>query len=114
MKRIALVEDEALLREELARMLQKAGYEISQIVDFEGVAGQLLSLSPDLVVLDLNLPGESGFGICRQLKCKSAIPVLVLTSRDQMRDELQALELGADEYLTKPCRRSFLQGFVKY
>ena len=108
MKRIALVEDEALLREELARMLQKAGYEISQIVDFEGVAGQLLFLAPDLVVLDLNLPGESGFGICRQLKCKSAIPVLVLTSRDQMRDELQALELGADEYLTKPCRKERL------
>lgn len=64
--------------------------------------------SPDLVLLDLNLPGTGGFQICRELKRKSAIPVLVLTSRDQMRDELHALEPGADEYLTKPCQKERL------
>ena len=107
-KRIALVEDEVLMREELAQMLKKAGYEIEEIREFEDVAGELLALTPDLVLLDLNLPGASGFQICRDMKRKSAIPVLVLTSRDQMRDELQALELGADEYLTKPCRKERL------
>lgn len=108
MKRIALVEDGELMREELARMLEKADYEIAQIREFKDVPEQLLALSPDLVLLDLNLPGTGGFQICREIKQKSAIPVLVLTSRDQMRDELKALELGADEYLTKPCRKERL------
>lgn len=104
MKRIAVVEDEILMREELSELLQKAGYEVYGICEFSDVPAQLFALSPDLVLLDLNLPGSSGFHICREIKKESGIPVLVLTSRDQLRDELRALELGADEYLTKPCR----------
>ena len=60
------------------------------------------------MLLDLNLPGMGGFQICRELKQKSSIPVLVLTSRDQLQDELHALDLGADEFLTKPCRKERL------
>lgn len=108
MKQIVIAEDELFMREELSDILQKAGYEILEITEFDHVADQILTLSPDLALLDLNLPGMSGFQICRELKQKSAIPVLVLTSRDQMRDELHALELGADEYLTKPCRKERL------
>ncbi|MCI7813505.1 MAG: response regulator transcription factor [Lachnospiraceae bacterium] len=108
MKRIAIVEDEVLVREELIQMIQKAGYEVDALTLFEDVADQLLCLSPDLVLLDLNLPVTSGFQICREIKQKSAIPILVLTSRDQMRDELHALDLGADEYLTKPFRKERL------
>lgn len=108
MKRIAIVEDEVFMREELSDMLRKAEYQVDEISEFEDVAGQLLKLSPDLILLDLNLPEVSGFQICREIKQKSAIPVLVLTSRDQLRDELHALDLGADEYLTKPCRRERL------
>lgn len=108
MKRIAVVEDEKLMREELVKMLGKSGYEPVEICDFSDVADQLITLSPDLVLLDLNLPGTGGFQICRDVKQKSSIPVLVLTSRDQMKDELRALNLGADEYLTKPCRRERL------
>ena len=108
MKRIAIVEDERFMREELSDMLCRAGYVAYPVTSFDDVAGQLLSLSPDLILLDLNLPGESGFQICRTVKQKSAIPVLVLTSRDAMRDELHALGLGADEYLTQPCRKERL------
>lgn len=108
MKRIAIVEDEVFMREELSELLGRAGYEPLAVEKFEDTAQALLDLSPDLVLLDLNLPGAGGFQICRELKRKSAIPVLVLTSRDQMRDELHALELGADEYLTKPCPRERL------
>lgn len=96
------------MREELSDILRKAGYTVHEISEFQDVAGQLLQLSPDLVLLDLNLPDTSGFQICRTIKQKSAVPVLVLTSRDQMRDELHALDLGADEYLTKPCRKERL------
>lgn len=107
-KRIAVVEDEPMMREELVEMLEKSGYEAAAVTDFRDVVGQLLELSADLILLDLNLPGASGFQICREIKRKSTVCVLVLTSRDQLRDELQALELGADEYLTKPCRKERL------
>lgn len=108
MKHIAIAEDEFLMREELSDMLRKAGYQVSEISEFENVTEQLLALSPDLILLDLNLPGTSGFQICREIKQTSSLPVLVLTSRDQLRDELHALDLGADEYLTKPCRKERL------
>ena len=108
MKRIAVVEDEVYTREELCNMLEKAGYSALAVTAFENAAEQLTVLAPDLVILDLNLPEISGFQICRDLKQKTSIPVLVLTSRDQMSDELQALRLGADEYLPKPCRKERL------
>ena len=108
MKRIAIVEDDVLMREELEAVLKKAGYETETVCNFEDAQTCLLNLSPDMILLDLNLPGASGFQICRGIKQKTSIPVLVLTSRDQMKDELLALNLGADEYLTKPCRRERL------
>lgn len=108
MKRIAIVEDDVPMREELEAVLKKAGYETETVCNFEDAQTCLLNLSPDMILLDLNLPGVSGFQICRGIKQKTSIPVLVLTSRDQMKDELLALNLGADEYLTKPCRRERL------
>ena len=108
MKRIAVVEDEVYMREELCNMLQKDGYLAEAITELEDAARLLAALRPDLVILDLNLPEISGFQICQELKNKTAIPALVLTSRDQVKDELQAFHLGADEYLTKPCRKDRL------
>lgn len=108
MKRIAVVEDEFYIREELCDMLKKEGYLVEAISDFEDADKLLIALRPDLVVLDLNLPEISGFQICQEIKNKTAIPVLVLTSRNQVKDELQAFQLGADEYLTKPCRKDRL------
>ena len=92
MKHIIIVEDEVFMREELEEIFQKAGYLVTCITEFSQVVEEILQLTSGLVLLDLNLPGKSGF------------PILILTSRDQMKDELQALHLGADEYLTKPCR----------
>ena len=108
MKRIAVVEDEVYMREELCYILQKDGYLVETITEFEDAARLLAALRPDLVVLDLNLPEISGFQICQELKNKTSIPVLVLTSRDQVKDELRAFQFGADEYLTKPCRKDRL------
>ena len=65
MKRIAVVEDEPLMREELSRMLRHAGYHVEEILEFHQAAEQLEAISPDLVILDLNLPGASGIHICR-------------------------------------------------
>lgn len=108
MKTIVIVEDDPLMREELEGLLQKARYQVQSVTDFSQVTESLLQSQADLVLLDLNLPNISGFSICRELKQKSTIPVLILTSRDQMRDELHALDLGADEYLTKPCGKERL------
>ncbi|MBO4636910.1 MAG: response regulator transcription factor [Clostridiales bacterium] len=104
MKHIVIVEDEALVREELSSTLSNNGYRVSVVEDFGDASNVILDLCPDLVLLDLNLPQVSGYQICRDLKNKSSIPVLILTSQDQLKDELHALELGADEFITKPYR----------
>ena len=103
-----IAEDDVFMREELASILMKEGYETDCLADFSDAARKILSLSPDLVLLDLNLPGITGFEICRSIRKISTVPVLVLTSRDQLKDELHALKLGADEYLTKPCHKDRL------
>ena len=108
MKRIAVVEDEEMVAKELGSMLEKDGYDVTLVTDFLSVTESILSDPPDLLLLDINLPEKSGFQICREIKNKSAVPVVVLTSRDQLRDELHALELGADEYITKPYRKERL------
>lgn len=108
MSRIVIVEDESFMREELANLLQKAGYETCCLDEFSDTAKQVMEREPDLVLLDINLPGQTGFEICKFIRQKSLVPILVLTSRDAMRDELHALGLGADEYLSKPCHKERL------
>lgn len=108
MKKVAIVEDEQFMREELAHIFSKAGYEVFCLTEFADAAEIILVQQPGLVLLDLNLPGTSGFTICRELKARSSIPVLVLTSRNRLDDELGVLRLGADEYLTKPCHKDRL------
>lgn len=104
MKRILVIEDEVLVRDEIAILLEKAGYQVDKITDFKETSRQIIKYETDLVILDLNLPGETGFQICKNLKAASSVPILILTSREQLRDEVYALKLGADEYLTKPFR----------
>ena len=108
MTRILIVEDEESYREPLVYQLTREGYDVSAAATGEEGLELFTKGGIDLVLLDLNLPGMGGFQICRELKQKSSIPVLVLTSRDQLQDELHALDLGADEFLTKPCRKERL------
>lgn len=103
MERIVIVEDDVFLREELQNILEKEGYSVECISSFDTPVKDIISASPSLILLDLNLPNLSGFDICRALKTKGIGPILVLTSRNQLSDELHALDLGADDYLTKPC-----------
>ncbi len=113
MKKIVIVEDDALMREELTDIFGKAGYETCCITCFSNTLKDILSEVGDLILLDLNLPGMNGFDICRQAKRRISAPILVLTSKDQLKDELHALQLGADEYLTKPCPASRLLARVE-
>ena len=107
-EKILVVDDDKNICELLRLYLVKEGYNVTMAHDGSAALAEFDKLHPDLVLLDLNLPEVSGFQICRDIKRRSALPVLVLTSRDQLRDEVHALELGADEYLTKPYRRERL------
>jgi len=98
--RIMVVEDDVYMREELTDLLRKSGYETASLFDFENAIPEITEYSPDLVLLDINLPFHSGFEICKELKAKQLGTVLVLTARDKLQDELHALDLGADDYLT--------------
>ena len=108
MAKIVIVEDDVFLREELQSILQKEGYLVEAVSSFSNAGEEIADLHPSLVLLDINLPGNSGFAICRSLKAQGLGPILVLTSRNQLNDELRALDLGADDYLTKPCHPSRL------
>ena len=81
MKKILIIEDDRNLLNELREFLGNRGYEVSSIDNFLKASEEALDLKPDLVILDINLPGISGFDICRSLKEKSNIPILMLTSR---------------------------------
>ena len=90
MARIAIVEDDVYMREELENLLKKNGYEVFSILDFENVISCIISYSPDLILLDINLPFYSGFELCKELKSKQLGTVLILTARDRLQDELHA------------------------
>lgn len=102
--RIVIVEDEENIRKELKQLLQNSMYEVLAIEDFSDVAEQVIRMNPeaDLVLLDLNLPEESGFTICTKIREHSEIPVIFLTSRTDSMDELTGILKGADDYITKP------------
>ena len=101
--RILLVEDDGLLGEAIRGGLQQAGYTVDWLQDGTLAARGLFHDPPDLLVLDLGLPGESGLSILRQLRKRgSDLPVLVLTARDTVEDRITGLDAGADDYLVKP------------
>lgn len=110
---ILVVDDEISLQETVAYNLRKQGYEVVTVGD--GLAGleNARSLKPDLILLDLMLPGMDGFEVCRQLRRDSTIPVLMLTARDDEIDRVVGLEVGADDYLTKPFSMRELMARVK-
>lgn len=103
MSKIVIIEDDIYLREEIVNTFAKKGYSVSSISSFAMPEQEILDINPDLAVLDINLPGKSGFELCKWLKARATFPILILTARDALSDELYALGLGADDFLTKPC-----------
>jgi two-component system KDP operon response regulator KdpE len=99
---VLIVDDEASIRRALTRALGARGYEVEVAVDGQDALVVFESFSPDLVVLDLNLPELDGFGVCKKLRSWSSVPIIVLSVREDESDKVEALDLGADDYLTKP------------
>jgi DNA-binding response OmpR family regulator len=102
------VEDDATIRRELGALLGKYGYGVTAVEDFDDVAGHVLGAGPQLVLLDLNLPGRDGFDVCREIRKTSDVPIIVVTSRDSEMDELMSLNLGADSFVSKPYNTGIL------
>lgn len=102
MTRVLVVEDDVALREECARLLGLNGYAVTTCDEFEDVVGEILRAAPDCVILDLHLPGADGLSACRDVRRHSNVPIVVLTSSDSEFDEVMAMNLGADDYVTKP------------
>lgn len=100
--RIALIEDEPAIRQELTLLLQNALYDVTALRDFANAASAALAASPDLILLDIKLPGASGFDICTEVRAVSDVPILFLTSQTSAADELNGMLKGGDDYITKP------------
>ncbi|MCQ4637093.1 response regulator transcription factor [Anaerovorax odorimutans] len=112
MERILIVEDEEKIREELRTALEKKGYTCTLIEEFEDAAGQIVREAPDLVLLDLNLPVQDGFYICQEVRKQLDVPIIVVTSSSSDMDELMSLNLGADDYITKPFNMHILLAHI--
>jgi len=97
--KILLVEDEDSIAEPLAEALGREGYAVDRVAT---AADALASAEPDLVLLDLRLPDADGLDVCRQLRARSAVPIIVVTARGEETDRVVGLELGADDYVVKP------------
>lgn len=108
MQRIVIVEDNKVIREELVTFFQKNGYEAEAPVDFEHILPILLDSHADLILLDINLPVVDGYYLCREVRRASSVPIIVVTSRDSELDELMSMNLGADDFITKPYHTQIL------
>ncbi|WP_419726768.1 response regulator transcription factor [Terrisporobacter petrolearius] len=106
--KIVIVEDNEKIRNELSNFLNKYGYETVVIKDFKDIVEDILDLDAHLILLDINLPVFDGYYICRELRAKSNIPIIVVTSRDSEVDELMSMNLGADDFITKPYNTQIL------
>jgi DNA-binding response OmpR family regulator len=108
MYKITIVEDDDNIRGELKSFLEKFGYECILVEDFENVLKDIFASDAHLVLLDINLPVYDGFHICREIRKKSNIPVIFITSRTTDVDELMGIHMGADDFVSKPFNTQIL------
>ena len=102
MQKIMVIEDDTAIQEELALLLENEGYMPLVVTNFTDIQGQAVLERPDLILLGIGLPGRDGFSLCAALRKAVSAPVIFVTSRDASTDEVRALSLGGDDYITKP------------
>ncbi len=102
MTRVLVVEDEQSLREPLVYLLEKEGYEVIEAIDGNAAVAAFAEKGADLILLDLMLPGINGNEVCRIIRQTSNVPIIMLTAKDSEIDKVVGLEIGADDYVTKP------------
>lgn len=102
MSKILIVEDDEKLRSELEIFLKNNGYEVSSLKSFNNTINEILEINPNVVLLDINLPGADGEYICKEIRKQSNMGIIMVTSRESELDELISINYGADHYITKP------------
>ncbi|APQ97441.1 response regulator transcription factor [Clostridium botulinum] len=108
MKKILIIEDDEVIREELQNFLRKYGYEVNAPVEFNNIIQYVEKENAHLILLDINLPEFDGYYICREIRKTSDVPIIIVTSRDSEVDELISMNLGADDFVTKPYNTEIL------
>ena len=108
MKKILIVEDDDSIRSELVELLENANYEALVLNDFKHSIDEILKISPDLILLDINIPYMNGEMLLKELREISSIPVIMVTSRNTEVDEVLSISYGADDYITKPYNPTIL------
>jgi len=113
MTRVLVVEDEASLREPLVYLLQKEGYDVIEAEDGNKAVAAFQEFGANIILLDLMLPGLSGNEVCRVIRQQSNVPIIMLTAKDDEIDKVVGLEMGADDYVTKPYMKRELLARMK-
>ncbi len=108
MKKIMIIEDDEVIREELQNFLQRYGYDVKAPIDYINIMQYVENENADLILLDINLPVFDGYYICREIRKNSDVPIIIVTSRDNEVDELMSMNLGADDFITKPYNTEIL------
>ncbi|BDB01971.1 response regulator transcription factor [Clostridium botulinum] len=108
MKKILIIEDDEVIREELQNFLRKYGYEVNAPIEFNNIIQYVEKENASLILLDINLPEFDGYYICREIRKTSDVPIIIVTSRDSEVDELISMNLGADDFITKPYNTEIL------
>ncbi|MBU5484460.1 response regulator transcription factor [Clostridium sp. MSJ-11] len=108
MKKILIIEDDEVIREELQNFLKKYGYEVNAPIEFNNIIQYTENENANLILLDINLPEFDGYYICREIRKTSDVPIIIVTSRDSEVDELISMNLGADDFITKPYNTEIL------
>lgn len=108
MKRICIVEDDKSISGELKELLDNSGYEAVALENFDNACEGILAAEADLVLLDINIPHINGELLLKQLRTRSEVPVIMVTSRDSEADEVLSMSYGADDYVTKPYNPTIL------
>lgn len=110
--KILVAEDHKPIRDELCDFLSKYGYEAIPLTNYETIIEDCIKEQADLILLDINLPVLDGYYICRKIRSQSDIPIIVVTSRDSEMDELMSMNLGADDFITKPYNTQILMARI--
>lgn len=113
MQKIMIIEDDSAIREELTFLLGNEGYSPLPVADFTDIEAQAMESCPDLILLDVGLPEGDGFSLCARLRKSLSVPVIFVTARDSGLDEVRALSLGGDDYITKPYNIPVLLARIK-
>ncbi|MGM8216138.1 response regulator transcription factor [Bacillaceae bacterium W0354] len=108
-----LIEDDLQLSELIQENLERYGYEVYKPKNFISLVDEFINIKPDLVLLDINLPYYDGFFLSRSFRKKSNVPIIIISARNQELDQIMAIELGADDYITKPFTFELLHTKIK-